>query len=259
MLRFMTQGSAAPPGWYPDGQGRHRWWDGEQWTDAFQEESEAPNTQTPGPIDVKSVEGVATLDGSTLTFTFGRLAGAKRAASPVVIDILTAHEIQGIEPTAFKPGLLRVIVDPDEPDVGYGSDPHAFIFAAGRKLKAVKALLDAVGKVSPSGLSAPPKSVNASLMGEASSAFREAGSGLGEVAGELFDALAEMGKVARQEEGIFLESDFASEEDVDNDGPTFESADDPRSRIQRLHELHQDGLITQEEFDQRRSEIIAEL
>ena len=27
----MTQ--STPPGWYPDGQGGQRWWDGNQWTE----------------------------------------------------------------------------------------------------------------------------------------------------------------------------------------------------------------------------------
>lgn len=31
--------SSAPAGWYDDGSGRQRWWDGLQWTDSYQDES----------------------------------------------------------------------------------------------------------------------------------------------------------------------------------------------------------------------------
>lgn len=33
------RGSAAPAGWYEDGSGRQRWWDGRQWTEQFREYS----------------------------------------------------------------------------------------------------------------------------------------------------------------------------------------------------------------------------
>lgn len=31
----------APAGWYDDGQGRQRWWDGYQWTESYRAETYA--------------------------------------------------------------------------------------------------------------------------------------------------------------------------------------------------------------------------
>lgn len=51
---------STPPGWYPDGQGGQRWWDGTQWTEHTQPPeggaSGAPATPpTPGPSDQATV------------------------------------------------------------------------------------------------------------------------------------------------------------------------------------------------------------
>ncbi len=51
---------STPPGWYPDGQGGQRWWDGTQWTEHTQPPeggaSGAPATPpTPGPTDQATV------------------------------------------------------------------------------------------------------------------------------------------------------------------------------------------------------------
>jgi hypothetical protein len=55
----MTQ--STPPGWYPDGQGGQRWWDGNQWTehtlppDTSDRPAPAEPVQQPGPSDVTQV------------------------------------------------------------------------------------------------------------------------------------------------------------------------------------------------------------
>jgi hypothetical protein len=58
----MTQ--STPPGWYPDGQGGQRWWDGNQWTEHTLPPQEADRPaapqqpqqpQQPGPSDVTQV------------------------------------------------------------------------------------------------------------------------------------------------------------------------------------------------------------
>ena len=35
MIATMTDPTKAPPGWYDDGSGRQRYWDGTQWTEHF--------------------------------------------------------------------------------------------------------------------------------------------------------------------------------------------------------------------------------
>ena len=55
----MTQ--STPPGWYPDGQGGQRWWDGNQWTehtlppDTSDRPAASEQPAQPGPSDVTQV------------------------------------------------------------------------------------------------------------------------------------------------------------------------------------------------------------
>lgn len=50
-----------PAGWYDDGSGRQRWWDGEQWTEHFAPETTAPEATAPETtaVSVQSTEQVA--------------------------------------------------------------------------------------------------------------------------------------------------------------------------------------------------------
>lgn len=48
---------AAQEGWYNDGSGRQRWWDGQQWTDRYQDAAEAANAG--GLIEQIKAEAVA--------------------------------------------------------------------------------------------------------------------------------------------------------------------------------------------------------
>lgn len=45
----MTE-NQAPAGWYPDGSGAHRWWDGSEWTDRFREEKPERAEKQPGRL-----------------------------------------------------------------------------------------------------------------------------------------------------------------------------------------------------------------
>ncbi len=51
----MTQGST-PPGWYDDGQGAQRWWDGTQWTEHTQPAPGAPETPAETPAATPPAE-----------------------------------------------------------------------------------------------------------------------------------------------------------------------------------------------------------
>lgn len=49
----MTETPPTPPGWYPDGQGAIRWWDGQAWTDQTQPVAPpAPPPPMPAPATV---------------------------------------------------------------------------------------------------------------------------------------------------------------------------------------------------------------
>lgn len=45
---------STPAGWYDDGSGRQRWWDGQQWTEQYAPEAEAPSAEAT-PVDDTAV------------------------------------------------------------------------------------------------------------------------------------------------------------------------------------------------------------
>lgn len=49
---------STPQGWYDDGSGRQRWWDGAQWTDQFAAASTPDATSTVAPVTTKKRVGV---------------------------------------------------------------------------------------------------------------------------------------------------------------------------------------------------------
>ena len=48
-----------PAGWYDDGQGRKRWWNGEEWTDEYQQPAQNAGAGISGFIDNLKAEAVA--------------------------------------------------------------------------------------------------------------------------------------------------------------------------------------------------------
>lgn len=40
----------APAGWYDDGSGRHRWWDGQNWTEHLRDLPQQPAPPEPAPV-----------------------------------------------------------------------------------------------------------------------------------------------------------------------------------------------------------------
>jgi hypothetical protein len=83
---------AAPAGWYDDGHGRKRWWDGAQWTDRFQDQEQLPVTVAAEvvttPVEVATVPpgwypnasgAKEWWDGTKWTGTFESLRDQKRS------------------------------------------------------------------------------------------------------------------------------------------------------------------------------------
>jgi len=74
--------SATPPGWYDDGHGARRWWDGAQWTEHVESAAAAPAatiTDAPAP-QAAAATHAATTDAVPSTWTPG--AGASAPAYP---------------------------------------------------------------------------------------------------------------------------------------------------------------------------------
>ena len=117
----MTQ--STPPGWYPDGQGGQRWWDGNQWTEhtvppegsdrpAAPEQPEQP--AQPGPSDVTQVRPP----------TGQEQPGGDRPAAPEAEQPPAAMPTQVAGPGT--PGQPQQPVQPGypaAPQQGYGQQP----------------------------------------------------------------------------------------------------------------------------------------
>ncbi|QNA93053.1 MULTISPECIES: DUF2510 domain-containing protein [unclassified Microbacterium] len=79
--------TTTPAGWYDDGSGRQRWWDGQQWTEHFAPDAAAPADQTPAAasethaIDdtvIRPSEESATAATTPLGDDFGAYAPPRR-------------------------------------------------------------------------------------------------------------------------------------------------------------------------------------
>ncbi|MEV7633635.1 DUF2510 domain-containing protein [Microbacterium sp. NPDC089318] len=98
---------SVPAGWYDDGSGRQRWWDGEQWTDHF-----AP--ETPDLPD----EGGTVLAGSESTADAGHDAGAP--ADPYAPPVAPGAQ-DDAQPTQAYPSAAS----DGYPQSAYGQDASA--------------------------------------------------------------------------------------------------------------------------------------
>jgi len=107
----MTQ--STPPGWYPDGQGGQRWWDGNQWTehtlppDTSDRPAASEQPAQPGPSDVTQVRP----GGPTGREPGGdRPAGADSGQAPAAMPTQVAGSGGPAQPGAPQQG-------------GYGQQP----------------------------------------------------------------------------------------------------------------------------------------
>jgi hypothetical protein len=111
----MTQ--STPPGWYPDGQGGQRWWDGNQWTEHTvpPEGSDRPAATEPpaqaGPSDVTQVRPPAAPEQP----------GGDRPAAPDAGQPPAAMPTQVAGPGT--PGQPAQPGYPAAPQQGYGQQP----------------------------------------------------------------------------------------------------------------------------------------
>ncbi|MGG7508812.1 DUF2510 domain-containing protein [Plantibacter sp. YIM 135249] len=65
--------SDTPAGWYDDGSGRQRWWDGAQWTNDY---APAPPTQPPAPVAPQPVVAAQVkYETKTIQYIPGRQMG----------------------------------------------------------------------------------------------------------------------------------------------------------------------------------------
>ncbi|PRB10405.1 DUF2510 domain-containing protein [Microbacterium sp. MYb62] len=96
-----------PAGWYDDGSGRQRWWDGQQWTEHFAPETAAPAaTEVPAATEIPSATEIPATE------------------TPAAEDLPTAEE-----PAAQDPSLDASAIDPTDeaaPTTPLGDDLGAY-------------------------------------------------------------------------------------------------------------------------------------
>ena len=80
----MVSAMATPPGWYPDGSGNNRWWDGSQWTDHIGPARAVNAADAPTLTELKPPS--ETLAGKELEAFNARVAGRKAAFARAAYD-----------------------------------------------------------------------------------------------------------------------------------------------------------------------------
>ncbi|WP_454810599.1 DUF2510 domain-containing protein [Paenarthrobacter nitroguajacolicus] len=139
-------------------------------------------------MELKSVEGRATLTDSVVTLTFdNKLVAlpAKRAVSPREISLRHVLEVDFLAPTTWKPGYLRIIMREGQARVNPVHDTYTVQLGAGRRLKEaqefvaqLKAAVDAVQYETPEPSTEAVQEQNPVSFKDVVSEFREAGSAL---------------------------------------------------------------------------------
>ncbi|MFF7293506.1 DUF2510 domain-containing protein [Microbacterium sp. NPDC008134] len=84
-----------PAGWYDDGSGRQRWWDGEQWTEHFAPETSAPEASTPVEEPLPVVPTEAEIDTT--------IAAAESDEPSAVVDAPSEEATSDVAPADAAP------------------------------------------------------------------------------------------------------------------------------------------------------------
>ncbi len=164
--------AAIPAGWYDDGTGRQRWWDGTAWTDPYAAtvdpasqiaehhfdemradepdassaelehedhpasgNDEGSNVGDSGSLEIHNRGERIALNRDSLTFTFegASIQRVKKAVSPRRIPLIDVESIDYVAPTAWRTGLLRVaIIGDTAPIKGPQFDINSVQIPAGR-------------------------------------------------------------------------------------------------------------------------------
>jgi len=98
---------STPAGWYDDGSGRQRWWDGEQWTEHFAPAQDAKTdaaAQTPSEASESAQDDLdATVRREDVSAPQTDAAAASDAYAPPVADATPAEPAPYAPPTASAP------------------------------------------------------------------------------------------------------------------------------------------------------------
>ena len=98
-----------PAGWYDDGSGRRRWWDGSVWTDEFLETEPPAPTAAAEPARRSKVPLIAGLAVAVLTL------GAAGAAVAVVLTASSGDPVAPDAPPVAIDGTPSPVAEPLEP------------------------------------------------------------------------------------------------------------------------------------------------
>ena len=125
-----------PAGWYDDGSGRQRWWDGQQWTEHFAPEATASDVaETAAPTDAAAADGASVADDASAASEVPAdvSPAAEAGDAPLVDDTVVAPSAESVAPTtplgddlAAYAAPAYPAATPEQPAAGYPGAAPAY-------------------------------------------------------------------------------------------------------------------------------------
>ena len=216
---------AAPaPGWYPNGSGPKRWWNGTNWTDSYQDESETENAgQGSGPIYsfVSHIEGKnAQVNIFPDRIEWTRSSGV--SAGKITAGVLTGGAsllVTGVGQGTYRPNLAK------------GSEIIRLASVTGIGTKRDGLINTIVSVTTPS-------------MVLSMRVHHDQSQQITRVLNEL------IGKAQTSQHQVTVEVQTVT-------APAQPAAPDHIDQLQKLASLRDAGILTEEEFTAKKAEILA--
>jgi hypothetical protein len=124
--------TTTPPGWYDDGHGSNRWWDGVNWTAHVAEPRPQPPAEQPdvAPDSATEQVGVASAPvteqhAADASSTEGSLAPAAASEPPAEAAVAPVEQPALVPPFAGPPTVAAPVAEQSAPAPPYGEQPPA--------------------------------------------------------------------------------------------------------------------------------------
>jgi hypothetical protein len=215
---------AAKPGWYDDGSGRSRWWNGKNWSDSFRDDADAPTAGT----------------GNGAIYNFVSHIEGKNANVSIFDDRIEWSRSSGISAGKITAGVLTggasLLV------TGMGQGTYRPNLAKGSEIIRLSAVTGISSK--RDGLINTIVSVTTPSMVLAMRVHHDEAQQVARVLNDL------IGKAQTQNITVHVEAPAAQ---------TTAAAPDHLDQLQKLGSLRDAGVLTEEEFAEQKAAILARM